>query len=120
MNRSFHRFVPERQLVLALAFVVLAAGTSQAGFTTFASFGQDPAAITPTRDAFRAAVGGGTVAGGGTFASGSSDTVTATLNNGYKFASWTENGTVVSTAASYTFKLTGNRNLVANFHKHHQ
>ena len=58
---------------------------------------------------------GGTVAGGGTFASGSSDTVTATPNSGYTFANWTENGTVVSTAASYTFTLTGNRNLVANF-----
>ena len=58
---------------------------------------------------------GGTVAGGGTFASGSSDTVTATPNSGYMFANWTENGTVVSTAASYTFTLTANRNLVANF-----
>ena len=58
---------------------------------------------------------GGTVAGGGTFASGSSDTVTATPNSGYTFANWTENGTVVSTAASYTFTLTANRNLVANF-----
>jgi uncharacterized repeat protein (TIGR02543 family) len=58
---------------------------------------------------------GGTVAGGGTFASGSSDTVTAAPNNGYTFANWTENGTVVSTAASYTFTLNGNRNLTANF-----
>src|SRR5205807_849926 len=58
---------------------------------------------------------GGTVAGGGTFASGSSDTVTATPSSGNTFANWTENGTVVSTAASYTFTLTGNRNLVANF-----
>ena len=53
--------------------------------------------------------------GGGAFASGNSDTVTATPNSGYTFANWTENGTVVSTAASYTFTLTGNRNLVANF-----
>ncbi len=58
---------------------------------------------------------GGTVAGGGTFASGSSDTVTATPNGGYVFSNWTENGTVVSSAASYTFTLTGNINLVANF-----
>ena len=40
---------------------------------------------------------GGTVAGGGTFASGSSDTVTATANSGYTFANWSANGTVVST-----------------------
>jgi hypothetical protein len=58
---------------------------------------------------------GGTVAGGGTFAAGSSDTVTATPNSGCTFVSWTENGTVVSTAASYTFTPTANRNLVANF-----
>ena len=58
---------------------------------------------------------GGTVGGGGTFASGSSDTVTATASSGYTFTNWTENGTVVSSAASYTFTLAGNRNLVANF-----
>ncbi len=58
---------------------------------------------------------GGTVSGGGTFTSGSSDTVTATANSGYVFSNWTESGTVVSTAASYTFTLTANRNLVANF-----
>lgn len=34
-----------------------------AGFTTFESTGANPAAITPTRDAFRTAVGGGAVAG---------------------------------------------------------
>ena len=59
--------------------------------------------------------GGGTVSGGGTFPSGSSRAVTATANSGYTFAHWTENGVVVSTAASYTFTLTANRTLVANF-----
>jgi len=59
--------------------------------------------------------GGGTVAGGGTFVSGTSQTVTATANNGYTFANWTENGSAVSSSASYTFTLSGNRNLVANF-----
>jgi hypothetical protein len=58
---------------------------------------------------------GGTAAGGGTFASGSSDTVTATPTSGYTFTNWTENGAVVSSAASYTFTPTANRNLVANF-----
>ena len=33
------------------------------GFVVFEATGADPALITPTRDAFRAAVGGGTVAG---------------------------------------------------------
>jgi hypothetical protein len=39
------------------------AGTSEAGFTVFEAAGANAAAITPTRDAFRTAVGGGTVAG---------------------------------------------------------
>ncbi|HLL15811.1 MAG TPA: Calx-beta domain-containing protein [Pyrinomonadaceae bacterium] len=58
---------------------------------------------------------GGTVVGGGTFAAGSSRTVTATANSGYSFLNWTENGSVVSSSASYTFSLNSNRNLVANF-----
>ena len=51
----------------------------------------------------------------GTFAAGSSQTVTATANGGYAFVNWTENGNVVSTSASYTFALNGNRTLVAKF-----
>jgi hypothetical protein len=58
---------------------------------------------------------GGTVSGGGTFPAGSSRTVTATANSGYTFVNWTENGSVVSSSASYTFTLNANRNLVANF-----
>jgi hypothetical protein len=37
--------------------------SSEAGFVTFEAEGANPAAITPTRDAFRVAVGGGSVAG---------------------------------------------------------
>ena len=58
---------------------------------------------------------GGTVSGGGTFTSGQSCTVSATPNANYSFTNWTENGNVVSTNASYTFEVTANRNLVANF-----
>jgi hypothetical protein len=58
---------------------------------------------------------GGTTSGDGTFAAGSSQTVTATANSGFTFNNWTENATVVSTSASYTFTLNGNRTLVANF-----
>jgi hypothetical protein len=52
-------------LLAALLFTVnvLTATICQAGFTIFESAGVNPAAITPTRDAFRAAVGGGAVAG---------------------------------------------------------
>lgn len=58
---------------------------------------------------------GGTTTGGGTFNPGQSCTVTATPAMGYTFVNWTENGTQVSTQASYTFNVNGNRNLVANF-----
>ena len=57
----------------------------------------------------------GTVSGGGTYQEGQSCTVRATANIGYAFTNWTENGNVVSTNAAYTFTVTGNRNLVANF-----
>jgi len=58
---------------------------------------------------------GGSVSGAGTFAVGTSRTVTAMASSGYVFSNWTENGSVVSTLSSYTFTLSGNRNLVANF-----
>jgi hypothetical protein len=60
-------------------------------------------------------LGAGTVAGGGTFQEGASCTVTATPNQRYLFINWTENGNVVSTNESYTFTVTGNRALIANF-----
>lgn len=58
---------------------------------------------------------GGITAGSGTYASGSSVTVTATANIGYTFVNWTESGNSVSTNASYSFSISANRNLVANF-----
>ena len=58
---------------------------------------------------------GGSVTGGGEFTYGQSCTVVATANEGYYFASWTNNGTVVSTAPQYTFNVTSDMNLVANF-----
>jgi hypothetical protein len=41
--------------------------------------------------------------------------VQATANTGYNFVNWTEGGSEVSTSASYTFTLSANRTLVANF-----
>ena len=52
--------VPLVALAAAAALVALPA---HAGFIVFESNGADAAAITPTRDAFRSAVGGGSVAG---------------------------------------------------------
>jgi hypothetical protein len=57
----------------------------------------------------------GTTSGDGVYTNGTTATVSVTPNAGYGFANWTENGTVVSTARSYTFTNIVNRSLVANF-----
>ena len=51
----------------------------------------------------------------GTFNHGETCTLVATPNADYHFVNWTENGTVVSSNANYTFTVTGARDLVANF-----
>ena len=58
---------------------------------------------------------GGSVTGEGTYNHGLNCTMTATTNSGYVFQNWTENDEVVSTDATYTFTVTNDRNLVANF-----
>ena len=58
---------------------------------------------------------GGTVSGGGTFYEGSSCTLTATANTHYEFASWTKNGTQVSTSPTYTFTVTSGGSYTASF-----
>ena len=60
-------------------------------------------------------IAGGTTTGGGTFNSGASVNVFAVANAGYTFTNWTEGGTIVSTTAAYTFTVSGNRTLVANY-----
>lgn len=62
-------------------------------------------------------VAGGTTNGEGAYASGTSVTVTAAPNTGYTFTNWTDqaSGTVLSTSPNYTFALTANKTLVANF-----
>ncbi len=60
-------------------------------------------------------VGYGTVEGAGSYVQGETCTLTATAASGYVFANWTENGTVVSTDATYTFQVNYDRTLVANF-----
>jgi len=57
----------------------------------------------------------GTVGGGNSFNYNASCTVTATPADGYMFTGWTQNGSVVSTNPEYTFNVTSDMNLVANF-----
>ena len=58
---------------------------------------------------------GGSTSGDGAYALGSSATVSATASPGYKFSKWLVNGVSVSTRASYTFTVAGDRALVAKF-----
>ena len=53
--------------------------------------------------------------GSGNFNYGETCVVTATPNADYNFVNWTENGTQVSAEATYSFTVTGDRDLVANF-----
>lgn len=60
---------------------------------------------------------GGTTDGEGAYAAGTSVTITSVANTGYTFTNWTDlaSGAVVSASPNYTFALTANRTLVANF-----
>jgi len=58
---------------------------------------------------------GGSTSGGGTYNYSNGATVSANPATGYQFVNWTQGGTSVSTNSSYTFTVTGNRTLVANF-----
>ncbi len=58
---------------------------------------------------------GGTASGDGTFNSNSVVRVAATPIAGFRFLNWSEFGTLVSTSANYSFNVTADRMLVANF-----
>ena len=91
--------------------------TQTRGTTMFA----DENETTPVGDnqarVYVTATAGGTATGAGVFTLGTNVTVTATPNSGYTFTGWRENGgsTILSTAQSYTFTLTGQTDLVAVF-----
>ena len=58
---------------------------------------------------------GGTVTGTGYYEGGSLCTLTAIPNEGFSFLNWMENGTIVSNDSEYSFVVSGDRELVANF-----
>ena len=58
---------------------------------------------------------GGTVSGAGTCEEGTECTLEATASAGYTFVNWTVNGEVVSTEATYTFTVTEEQIVMANF-----
>lgn len=68
-----------------------------------------------TISASESPVGSGTITGAGPYGVGSTCSLVATANPGYIFQKWTENGTQVSTNPTYTFTVSVDRTLVANF-----
>ena len=58
---------------------------------------------------------GGVATGGGTYPSGTKVTMTATPLKSYSFEGWFENGVKIDSAASFTFTVQENRNLIARF-----
>ncbi len=63
-------------------------------------------------------VGEGTVEGAGDYVTGSTAILTATPAAHYDFVNWTEDGEVVSTTAEYSFTVTKDIELTANFQEH--
>lgn len=97
---AFRHFNCSNQYIMALDDIQLTNCSQSQGYTINVS--SNPSS-------------GGNVTGGGSYLQGTSCTVHANPANGYTFLRWTENGTQVSTNANYTFTVTGNRNLVAQF-----
>ena len=58
---------------------------------------------------------GGSVAGIGTYEKNDTVTLSAVANTGYRFVNWTEDDVIVSEEAEYTFIITSDRLLLANF-----
>lgn len=91
--------------------------TQTRGATMFS----DQSELTPVPEGsarvFVTALGGGSVSGGGVYEIGTNATVVATAQSGYHFVGWKINGFMefISTDASYTFEVTGQRDLVAVF-----
>ena len=59
--------------------------------------------------------GSGTVTGEGTYRYGETATLTASANDNYTFVNWVEGSTVFSTNPTYSFTVTGDRDMIANF-----
>lgn len=91
--------------------------TETRGATMFANQNE----LTPVPEGsarvFVTAFGAGSVSGAGVYEIGTSVTVVATPQSGYRFEGWRDNTTLeyVSTNASYTFTLEGQTDLVAVF-----
>ena len=109
-----YRFVNWTENATVVATSASYSFTASANRTLVANFELKPAAKY-TISASANPAEGGSVSGAGEYEEGKTVTLTATPNSGYKFVNWTENGTAVSTSATYSFTASANRTLVANF-----
>ena len=89
--------------------------TTQQNNIHFYVEGDCPSAVTYTITATANPTEGGTVTGAGTYDHDASCTLTATANEGYVFVNWTENGEEVASDTTFSFTVTSDRELVANF-----
>lgn len=85
--------------------------TAQTSVSLTATFAIHPYTISVGRNLGA----GGTVEGSGKYLYGEQATVTATVNEGYSFAGWYTGDRAVSSAAAYTFTVTGDLSLVAHY-----
>lgn len=92
----------------AISFMVLADRTLTASFSLIPNNYLISVTANPPE--------GGTVTGGGAYQEGSVCSLTATPATNYVFDRWTENGMLITTLPTYTFVVSQNRTLVAEFH----
>jgi hypothetical protein len=87
--------------------------TAAANRNLVANFASNTPAYTVSAQINPAA--GGTVSGLGSFTTGTMVVLNATANSGYTFSNWTANGMIASTASKYSFILTNDCSVAANF-----
>jgi len=92
----------------SLTFILQADRTLQANFVTVV--GTEKTIATTSLPA-----AGGTTSGDGAYAQDTLATVVAVPAPGYKFSKWLEGETVLSTSATFSFTVAGDRTLVAKF-----
>jgi hypothetical protein len=88
------------------------------GFAAYVSISGKLPVAEPTKYTVTATVNpaeAGTVVGAGEYEENAEATLTATANEGYEFVNWTVAGEEVSTDATYTFTVTTDIEVVANF-----
>lgn len=99
------------------AYAINSEGTSYGSEVSFSTGAQQYTITVSASTGGSAHVGSPTGPTTGTYTNGQQCTVYAVANSNYTFTNWTEveSGNVASTEANYTFTVTGNRNLRANF-----